>query len=112
MVRFDGVESREAAELLVGMTLSVDRESLPALERDEIYLVDLVGLDAVDSGGQRLGTIVGLETDGKEDFLVVRGGDREELAPIRDGTIASVDRTARRVTLAVEIELGRGTRRE
>ena len=50
VVRFEGIESREAAEALVGQTLMVPADDRPGLEEGEFHLLDLVGLEARLSG--------------------------------------------------------------
>ena len=46
LMRLAGVESREQAEALRGLTLAVPRGALPPLEEGEYYHADLVGLVA------------------------------------------------------------------
>ena len=45
-VLFEGVESKDAAEALVGQTLMVPADDRPELEQGEYHLLDLVGLEA------------------------------------------------------------------
>ena len=51
------VADRTAAEKLTNTRLYVDRAQLPEPEDDEFYLADLIGLAAVDVGGEALGTV-------------------------------------------------------
>ena len=51
------VADRTAAEKLVNTRLYVEREQLPEPEADEFYLVDLIGLVAVDASGATLGRV-------------------------------------------------------
>ncbi|MHB1843817.1 MAG: ribosome maturation factor RimM [Deltaproteobacteria bacterium] len=105
VVQFEGVEGRDMAEALVGATVSVERDSLPEAAQDEVYLADLIGWMATAPDGSPVGEIVGLRTDGKRDFLVVRVGGGEELAPVVDGLIERLDHEARRVVFALALEL-------
>ena len=52
------VADRSAAERLVNMRLSVERDRLPAPEADDFYLADLIGLEAVDQAGAPIGQVV------------------------------------------------------
>lgn len=57
LVRLAGVESREDAEALRGVTLCVPRGALPELEEGEYYHADLIGLQACE-GGRTVGEVV------------------------------------------------------
>jgi 16S rRNA processing protein RimM len=50
LVALEGVESREAAEALRAHEVCVPRSALPEPGDDEVYLADLVGLDAREDG--------------------------------------------------------------
>src|ERR1700754_2170097 len=52
---FKGVATRDDAERLNGIELYVPREKLPAVEGDEYYHADLIGLDAVTTANEPLG---------------------------------------------------------
>lgn len=71
----EGVETREAAEALKGCDVRIAREELPELDEDEYYLADLIDLEVrrrVGEGVQRLGTIVGVTTNGVQDLFEVQ----------------------------------------
>ena len=72
VVRFEGVDTREAAEALNGTALFIDRARLPAdLEPDEFYHADLIGLAAFDEAGERVGRIVAVHDFGGGDLLEI-----------------------------------------
>ncbi len=104
VVKLEGVSSREEAERLVGLRLSVDRTDLPALGEQETYLADLVGMQVLDAAGKRLGVVVALEEGGTQDFLVVEESGRQELWPATPELIASIDPAGRTVRLALALE--------
>ena len=72
VVRFRGIDSREAAEALNGVELFVDRSALPAPEEDEFYLSDLIGLQTVSPEGEMLGKVIEVHDFGAGDILEVR----------------------------------------
>ena len=72
VVRFKGIDSREAAEALNGVELYVDRSALPAPEEDEFYLSDLIGLQTVSPEGEMLGKVIEVHDFGAGDILEVR----------------------------------------
>lgn len=58
LLGLEGVDGRDAAEALKGHTLFLGREDLGAeADPEDFLLVDLEGLEAVDSQGDPLGTI-------------------------------------------------------
>src|SRR5579871_3969404 len=57
IVRADGIVDRTQAEALKGAQLFVARAALPAVEEDEFYLSDLLGLAAEREDGTALGTV-------------------------------------------------------
>jgi 16S rRNA processing protein RimM len=60
LVAFDGIDDANAAETLVGATLTIDR-AVVELAPDEYFDDDLVGCALVDAGGATLGRVVAVE---------------------------------------------------
>jgi 16S rRNA processing protein RimM len=79
VVSLKGISSRNEAEALTGLELSVPRERLPKAEEDEFYHADLIGLDAVGKDGATLGSVIAVQNFGAGDLL--------EVAPKRGPTI-------------------------
>jgi 16S rRNA processing protein RimM len=69
--RVEGVGTREEAEALKGTDLLADRARLPALDEDEFYHADLVGLAVVDGAGRPLGVVRAVLNHGAGDILEV-----------------------------------------
>lgn len=57
ILKFEGIDSIEEAQKLIGKTLFLHRDELPELEEDEFYYNDLIGFKAVDSGDRLLGVL-------------------------------------------------------
>lgn len=99
-VRFNGIESREAAEALRGTLLYVPRSKLPAPDEDEFYHHDLVGLDAVDREGQIRGRVVAVHNFGAGDLIELRLPDGESVVvPFTREAVPEVDLPGRRVVV-------------
>lgn len=79
IARFAEVTDRNAAEKLRGTVLTVPRSAMPPLEDGEYYHADLLGLPAVSTEGDALGTCVAVENYGAGDILEI------ERAPGADG---------------------------
>ena len=71
IARFAEVADRTAAEKLRGTALSVLRSALPPLGEGEYYYADLIGLPAVSTSGEDLGSCVAVETFGAGDVLEI-----------------------------------------
>ncbi len=107
VARVDGVSTREAAQALTHLELTLDRAALPPPEEDEFYIADLVGLDAVDTGGGRLGVIVGVPNYGGGDLVEVRpaAGGESLLFPFTRAVVPEIDLAGRRVTIVPPDEI-------
>ncbi len=72
------IKDRNQAETFKGQDLLVPRERLPATDSSEVYLVDLIGQDAIHLGA-KIGTIVGIENFGAGDLLDIDTGAKESM---------------------------------
>lgn len=95
-----GIDSRESAREWSGASVSVFREELPPPAEGEYYWVDLVGCDAVDAAGKRVGEIAAVEGGAAHDWLVIRREDGESLLPMVSAFIREVDVPGRRIVVA------------
>lgn len=78
----DGVEDRNAAELLRGARILIDRSALPETEEDEVYVEDLLGCDVLLPDGSRLGRLDHVEYPADREVWGIRTDDgREVLFP-------------------------------
>ena len=71
--RISGVDTKEQADALKGVSLYVDRAKLPSLPDDEFYHADLIGLEARDTGGVLLGRVTAVHNHGAGDLLEIAG---------------------------------------
>lgn len=71
IARFAEVGDRTQAEKLRGTALSVPRSALPPLGEGEYYHADLIGLPAVSTTGEALGTCIGIDNYGAGDVLEI-----------------------------------------
>lgn len=73
IARLKGIRDRNAAELLNGVELYVDRGRLPEIEdEDDFYHADLIGLDARLENGVSIGAVSAIYDHGAGDILEVR----------------------------------------
>ena len=97
IARFAGIADRTAAEKLRGTALTVPRSSLPPLAEDEYYHADLIGLPAISTAGEAVGTVIAVENFGAGDILEIerppRDGKRGErfMVPMRAEAVPEWD---------------------
>jgi len=89
-VAFAGIDSRDAAEVLVRSEVSVDRSALPELGDDEVYLADLVGLKAAE-GDQVVGTIEEVLHHPASDCARIREIDGVREVPLHEPYLVEID---------------------
>ena len=95
--RLTGIETKEQADALKGLTLWADRAALPSLPDDEYYHADLIGLEVADPGGAPLGRVRAIYDHGAGDILEVSGPSGLLLIPFTRAAVPTVDLTARRI---------------
>jgi 16S rRNA processing protein RimM len=89
---FPGIESRDAAEALIGTEIWVDRAALPKPRAGEYYWVDLEGLAVKTVAGTSFGRVSHLFATGANDVLVAVDGECERLIPfLPEAVIKRVD---------------------
>lgn len=71
IARFAESTDRNTAEKLRGTALSVPRSTLPPLAPGEYYHADVIGLPAVSTSGEALGTVVAVDNFGAGDVLEI-----------------------------------------
>lgn len=94
VVKLEGWDSPEAAQVLARRSVWAPRDSFPAPEEDSYYWQELTGCRVVDeTSGEELGVVRGLFATGSNDVLVVgKPGEREErLLPFIRDVVVAVD---------------------
>jgi 16S rRNA processing protein RimM len=111
VARLMGVSGRDAAEALKGATVQIRCSHFPALDNDEFYWVDLIGLAVVNERGEHLGVVGDLMDNGAHPILrvdpPVAEGEKprpELLIPFVDQFVKTVDQAARLITVDWEAD--------
>jgi len=101
-----GVAGRDTAEALKGATVQIPRSRFPALEKDEFYWIDLIGLTVENLQGEQIGRVEDLMDNGAHPILrVVREAGKPEekapetLIPFVDQFVKTVDQNAKRIVV-------------
>jgi 16S rRNA processing protein RimM len=105
VVKFRGVDDRNAAEALNGLELSVDRSALPPANAGEYYHADLIGLEAVDTDAKPLGRVVAVQNFGAGDILEIAPPEGPSLLiPFTNATVPDIEISAGRLTIVPPTE--------
>ncbi len=73
VVKFKGFNWRDEVEKLNRLELFVDRSLLPDdTEEDEFYIIDLVGMDALNDDDEMIGRVIDIPNFGAGDMLEIR----------------------------------------
>jgi 16S rRNA processing protein RimM len=99
LVGFEGVETRNDAELLRG-ALYVASEEKRELEEDEYWLQDLTGCRVETEDGDMVGEVVDVIEGPAQDLLVVSTSKGERYIPLVKAIVVGVDLEGKRVTVA------------
>ena len=96
VVKFVGIDDRDAAEALRNVNLYVERTKLPDVEEDDtFYHADLVGLSAVARDKSAVGEVVAVQNFGAGDILEIRRADGSTLMlPFTEAAVPEVDLAA------------------
>lgn len=99
VARIEGIDTKEEADALRGVSLYADRKRLPRLPDDEFYHADLIGLSVVDTGGKPLGTVRAVLNHGAGDILEIQaqGAAESILLPFTLAAVPTVDLAAGRI---------------
>jgi len=101
VVRFKGIEDRNAAGKLTHIELFVPRDRLPAPDEENFYHADLIGLAVETKDGERLGEVIAVPNYGASDLLEIRPakGGATLLVPFVDEFVPEVDIEGGRIVI-------------
>jgi 16S rRNA processing protein RimM len=99
IVEFEGVETIDDAELLVGAELRMPEGELPPLPGGTFYRHDLVGCEVRHKDGEVVGRVTGVEGPMERSRLVVAGRRGELQVPMVAPICVSVDPASRVIVI-------------
>jgi len=105
VLHFAGVDSISAAETFKGLIVAIPSSERAALDKDEVYIGDLIGCVLVDVAGPNPVTVGEIEevdrSAGPVALLVLRGATGEVLIPFAKNFLRKIDLEAKRVEMAL-----------
>ena len=101
IVKFEGINSIDELLKYKGALLFVEEKTIrEALDEDEFLIDELVGLDVIDTDGNKLGFIVGVSNNGATDLLSVKTKSKNiSLVPFVKAIVTSVSIKDKKVTI-------------
>ena len=100
VIRFSGIDSREAAEELRNVEVFVSEEDLPELEEGEIYIRDLIDMEVVEVSGNVVGTVTDVIDNEFQDTLSVKTDEgKQVLIPAVEPIVVSIDEDENIITV-------------
>ena len=72
VARAQEITTPEQADAMRGLMLYVDRDLMPPPDEDEFYLADLVGIEARDIAGAKIGKVISVQNFGADDLLEIK----------------------------------------
>ena len=111
VAQLKGVSDRNAAELLNGVSLFVDRDKLPDPDDDDdFYHADLLGLDARLESGVSIGTVSALPNFGAGDLIEIRDTQSGDtfLFPFTKAVVPSIHVAEGYLTIVIPLDAEEG----
>lgn len=104
LAKWEGCETKEAADTLKGGVVAVARSDFPVLDEGEYYLGDVVGYRVLNREGTELGTVTGVRSGVATQWLEVKqdgpakdNRDLSLLIPMVDQYVDAIEPSARTV---------------
>jgi 16S rRNA processing protein RimM len=92
ILKFKGIDTLDDVMKYRQKSLLVTRENAVALEEDEYFIADLIGLSAVSDEGEELGRLTDVIQTGANDVYVIsKKGAKDLLVPAIKDCVKSVD---------------------
>ena len=100
LIKLEGINTPEQADLLRNAYLEVDRENAVPLKEGTYYIVDLIGLEVYTDEGKLLGKVDDIYNTGANDIYVIKDelGKQVLLPGIKD-VIKNVDLEGGKITV-------------
>ena len=77
VITFEGCESREGADALIGMTIRIPSSERLPLPDDTYYFDEIIGLEVFTVGGEKLGIVEEILKTGGNDVYIVDPADEQ-----------------------------------
>jgi len=102
ILKFDGVDSIEAAEKLKGFYLKVDRAKAVKLPENSFFIADIIGIQVYNENNELLGKLLDVIQTGSNDVYIVKNEEGKEiLIPALKSVVKEVSLDDRRISVVL-----------
>ena len=98
-IKLEGIDSREDAQKLLGLELTVPRDMVPPPPEGSYYHFQLIDMEVYTVSGDSLGALTEILDAGPNDVYIVTKDGREVLVPALEGVVLDVDVESARMTV-------------
>jgi 16S rRNA processing protein RimM len=91
LLKIEGIDSREAAQAVVGSTLYIPDAEAVKLPPGTFFWHEIIGLSVRSTEGVDLGRVTQILETGANDVYVVEGSQGEALIPATQDVVRSID---------------------
>ena len=100
ILKLEGIENIEKAEMIVGSFLEVKRSNAIKLPKDTYFIFDIIGLEVYTNENELLGKVENIISTGSNDVYVVKNKDKQEiLIPAIREVIKNIDLEKKRISI-------------
>lgn len=99
LIKLQGIDSLEQAQLLREMIVTVEESILPPLQEGEFYYYQVIGLQVRTTSGKDIGVITQVFFSGGHDIWVVHQEKKEYLIPVIEEVVRTIDIAGEQVTI-------------
>lgn len=100
ILKLEGIENIEKAEMIVGSFLEVKRSNAIKLPKDTYFIFDIIGLEVYTNENELLGKVDNIISTGNNDVYVVKNKDKQEiLIPAIREVIKNIDLEKKRISI-------------
>lgn len=104
-VKFEGVETEEAADEFLSREVYLPLSMLPPLEGNKFYFHEVIGFDVIDQRLGNIGKIVAINDSAAQALFEIDKDGIEILVPMIDEFIIEVNRSNKSITLKTPVGL-------
>lgn len=98
-VKFESVDSLEAAEALTGCSLYLPKDSRPDLPRGAFYGDEVIGFEVVENNLGYLGKVKEIQDFGTSRLLVVADAGKEIMIPLNGPFVKRANKSRKQITV-------------
>lgn len=99
IMKIKNIDSIEKAEVLRDKFIYVSREDGRALEEDEYFIADMIGLEVYTVDGEKVGVLKDVLQYAANDVYVVKGEEKEYLIPAIMKFVPTIDMKERKMII-------------